>query len=582
MNYNKLLFRIPQFSWLLTLAATVHAENGIENFPSNQTEISIAISIPPNSKSSSADIDVLTSWATVSGWIHTVEAKHADSDWEAISESFKGDGKPVDFVDFISKNNLPVRYRIVSTKSDDSSHISYLSIRLTLDESSEKINPSLFFSVTSGYEYLVQISKNLEEWHTALKFIEQEPLEIEINDTILEYSKERYYRILVNRIQDTGNISTELNPYSNTQHYPEKNKSISARIESPSINAPSNVNLGNRLTGKIHRVIRSLRFTTSRVVIPAGQHYVTIPMGLENTYKAVAVLDSGHTLLSRDQPDGTKEMVIWRLGRPVIYISKLTGVYFNRILALDDSSAAVGTVMEDGKEKLLGFRYKTENADEPIVTALTEDELMNFKLHKYILDFEGVVYMSGKKYYPHSEKDPATGEMKTTLIQLAYTIDELLEMVGTNDATHDQAWVEHQIGAMYLLGIGVNKSEKDAANWLTKAANRGHINSQYLCGKMCRLGTGQPIDHKHAVHYYNLAVGQGDTRAMYDLAMMYDLGLGVEKNRTFAYALLSVAASRDSTHSKQRDLKGKTMSPSQIKEAKKLISKLMREIELNK
>ncbi len=66
-----------------------------------------------------------------------------------------------------------------------------------------------------------------------------------------------------------------------------------------------------------------------------------------------------------------------------------------------------------------------------------------------------------------------------------------------------------RLGAMYLLGSGVEKDEEQAAKWMLKAANQGDIDAQVIVAAMFDRGLGVKNDVKMATQWYEKAAAQG-------------------------------------------------------------------------
>jgi TPR repeat protein len=62
---------------------------------------------------------------------------------------------------------------------------------------------------------------------------------------------------------------------------------------------------------------------------------------------------------------------------------------------------------------------------------------------------------------------------------------------------------------MYLLGNGVEKDEQQAAEWMLKAANQGHIEAQVIIAAMYDRDLGVKNDVKMATQWYEKAAAQG-------------------------------------------------------------------------
>jgi uncharacterized protein len=71
-----------------------------------------------------------------------------------------------------------------------------------------------------------------------------------------------------------------------------------------------------------------------------------------------------------------------------------------------------------------------------------------------------------------------------------------------------------KLGAMYLLGNGVEKDEQQAAEWMLKAANQGNVEAQVIIAAMYDRGMGVKNDVKMATKWYEKAAAQGNSASM--------------------------------------------------------------------
>ena len=83
------------------------------------------------------------------------------------------------------------------------------------------------------------------------------------------------------------------------------------------------------------------------------------------------------------------------------------------------------------------------------------------------------------------------------------------ESVIQQSAEQGDAKAQAKLGAMYLLGNGVEKDEHLAAEWMLKAANQGHIEAQVVMAAMYDRGLGVKNDVKMATQWYEKAAAQG-------------------------------------------------------------------------
>ena len=76
-------------------------------------------------------------------------------------------------------------------------------------------------------------------------------------------------------------------------------------------------------------------------------------------------------------------------------------------------------------------------------------------------------------------------------------------LLGTRFAAEQgHAEAQESLGALYLVGVGVQKDYVEAAAWFRKAAEQGHAGAALLLGERYDLGEGVPHDAVEAVTWY--------------------------------------------------------------------------------
>lgn len=83
------------------------------------------------------------------------------------------------------------------------------------------------------------------------------------------------------------------------------------------------------------------------------------------------------------------------------------------------------------------------------------------------------------------------------------------EVTVQSAALQGDAKAQAKLGAMYILGSGVEKNEQQAAEWLLKAAEQGHVEAQVMVAAMYDRGLGLKNDVKIATQWYEKAAAQG-------------------------------------------------------------------------
>src|SRR5262249_49439004 len=91
-------------------------------------------------------------------------------------------------------------------------------------------------------------------------------------------------------------------------------------------------------------------------------------------------------------------------------------------------------------------------------------------------------------------------------------------------ATQGDAQVQHRLGSIYYLGIGVVADCAMALEWYRKAADQGLAKAQVAVGSTYEFGCGGSRDSVEAAKWYAKAAAQLNGDAMYDLGDMYEIG----------------------------------------------------------
>lgn len=119
------------------------------------------------------------------------------------------------------------------------------------------------------------------------------------------------------------------------------------------------------------------------------------------------------------------------------------------------------------------------------------------------------------------------------------------------EAVKGNGFAMHDLGKMYLSGLGCEKNEEQAQAWFAKAyhafiAEESKVKKkdylQYRIGKLFSFGYGVEQDYLKAAEWYEKAVTEDNPFAAYALGSLYRRGQGVEQNDEKAYALYHMAA----------------------------------------
>ena len=119
------------------------------------------------------------------------------------------------------------------------------------------------------------------------------------------------------------------------------------------------------------------------------------------------------------------------------------------------------------------------------------------------------------------------------------------------EAEQGNGFAMHDLGKMYLSGLGCEADEDMAQEWFAKAFHSfiqeegkakkpGYL--RYRIGKMYSFGYGVEQDYSMAAMWYQKAVDEDNPFAAYSLGSLYKRGQGVEQNDEMAFRLYTKAA----------------------------------------
>ncbi len=107
----------------------------------------------------------------------------------------------------------------------------------------------------------------------------------------------------------------------------------------------------------------------------------------------------------------------------------------------------------------------------------------------------------------------------------------------TKYAAHGRAEDHFHLGMLFELGIGVEKSTKQARAWYKKAAEAGYADAQFALARSL-----ESSEAGQAVHWHTQAAKQGHADAQAALAELHLQGMGVAQDRFRALTGYSAAA----------------------------------------
>jgi hypothetical protein len=101
---------------------------------------------------------------------------------------------------------------------------------------------------------------------------------------------------------------------------------------------------------------------------------------------------------------------------------------------------------------------------------------------------------------------------------------------------------ELHVSRLLSEGDGVLKNEKEAVQWLKKAAEHGNVEAQYLYGDALFKGIGILQNYKDALYWLEKSARAGYVKAQYELGKIYRYKAGIDKNSNRAYLWFTLAA----------------------------------------
>lgn len=387
---------------LLALALatfTRAAETAGARFPTSELETTLRAARAELTEGDERDLwEVSASWPTERDRTCVVEARVADGDWKARSESFRGDGQPVDFVDLFEAGGRGVAYRLVSRRAADGADARIATLRpgFVWDESLGHPLGRVDFFTRGGDRIEVFRSNDTAAWISLLAFTEDQAVaENLVEDPSFRPGVAQHYRVQVTSPSGRVDDDSWESAAPAARRHRLKEKRVSAATGRAADAAPA---VGRSYP---NRVVRSLDFETIRQRVQGGLSYAVIK--LDAPGQTVDLNSFGEVLLSRRHDDGQHEMILWIAGDHY-NVSKVTGQRFHRVLDIDDERSAVGSLLIDGKETLIGYRYSPprQSGGKLNLRPLTAEELRAFRLTRHEPIFEGPIRVGGEEVPPDS------------------------------------------------------------------------------------------------------------------------------------------------------------------------------------
>lgn len=179
----------------------------------------------------------------------------------------------------------------------------------------------------------------------------------------------------------------------------------------------------------------------------------------------------------------------------------------------------------------------------------------------------------------------ASGEQEPVFIAMTRRANALRNASGANAAEAVRLYraaaeggfapAQNNLGAMYEKGIGVKKSDQQAAYWYRRAADQGEPLAQHSLGVMYLQERGVEHDPARGAGWLERSATKGHPGACADLANLYWTGEGVPRDKTRALTWWLIAArSGDRVSARLAADARQSMSKTEIAAAEKMARKI--------
>ena len=128
---------------------------------------------------------------------------------------------------------------------------------------------------------------------------------------------------------------------------------------------------------------------------------------------------------------------------------------------------------------------------------------------------------------------------------------------------------------LVLLTAFACSSPPSGKDNVSRQADQGNAEAQYVLGGMYYEGKNVPQDYAEAIKWYRKAADQGHAGAQFALGFMYVVGRGVPQDHVQSYFWFSLAASRSAgedykKYSEKRDQVALKLPPEHLMKAQQM------------
>lgn len=111
---------------------------------------------------------------------------------------------------------------------------------------------------------------------------------------------------------------------------------------------------------------------------------------------------------------------------------------------------------------------------------------------------------------------------------------------------------QYRLATLYELGSGTPRNYTEASKWYRRAAEAGHVKAMHNLAVLLAQGQGMPLDHEAAAKWFQKAADYGLADSQYNLAVLYERGFGVKQDTAKAYQWYALAARHGDRKAMQR------------------------------
>ena len=124
---------------------------------------------------------------------------------------------------------------------------------------------------------------------------------------------------------------------------------------------------------------------------------------------------------------------------------------------------------------------------------------------------------------------------------------------------------QYRLATLYELGQGAPKDLAEAMVWYRRAAEKGHVKAMHNLAVLSVIGDMRSANYLTAANWFSKAAEHGLKDSQFNLGVLYERGLGVSKDPARAYRWFALAAKQgDDKAAGKRDLLAAELSAEEL------------------